>query len=369
MKKLLPIIAFCFFILSSNAQTVLYNQDFDGVSAPDLPAGWWATSDQIFTNNSSASSGYPGASGGNNLLSRNCIPNGEVRSFQVDGISSLGFEELTVSFGHRRTNSFTPPVALEWSSDGASWNVITYNSGSAGTAWALFTSEELPSGAENQASLSFRWTYTTNVNSQCDNFAGNYRIDDFTVRAETVLPIELLEFSCFQEKKSVQLNWRTATEISSDFFAVERSANNRDFSELERIAGAGTSFEPREYTFTDDNPMPGLNYYRLRQVDFDGRFSYSRVVTVQIGQSGGIRVFPSPASAILNVQLEQPAEEPAVWEIFDLTGRFVATGLFSSESVDLEIDVADLPDGVYLLRVVAGREATVRQFQKVAERY
>lgn len=365
MKKLLPIVLSVFSALPFFGQTVIYNQDFNGVSVPDLPGDWFATSDQIFTNASSPSSGYSGASGSNNLLSRNCNPNNQVRSFQVDGIASTGYEGLTVSFGHRRTNSFTPPVTLEWSSDGSSWNSITYNSASAGTTWALFTSATLPAGANNQPSLSFRWTYTTSVgNVPCDNFAGNYRLDDFKVTAATVLPVRLIHFTGFLEDKSVLLSWRTATETSNDFFSIERSADGRNFTETGRVQGRGTTTEPQNYRFSDDNPLPGLNYYRLRQVDFDGQFSYSKVVSVQVGGASGARLYPSPATDFLTIQMEKPALENTVWEIFDLAGRLLQSGEFLAENPDFQINVAALPEGLHHLRLSAGQSVSTLRFLK-----
>jgi hypothetical protein len=365
-KHLIPVFLFLGFAATLSAQTVIYTQTFNDVGAPDLPAGWSASSDQIFTNASTPSSGYSGASGGNNLLSRNCNPNGEERSFQVDGISSSGFGGLTVSFGHRRTNAFTPPVTLEWSSDGASWNIIAYSSSSASPSWALFTSATLPVGAENQSTLSFRWTYTTSFSGSepCDNFAGNYRIDDFKVTASTVLPVSLVRFVCRTKDKSVHLQWNTASEISNDFFAVERSADGRDFSEIGRVEGMGDSAEPQVYDFTDSNPLPGMNYYRLRQTDFDGQFSYSPSVSAMFGQAGDIRLFPSPVIDKLKVELEKPVRENGVWQIFDLAGRLAMSGDFSTENADFEIFINELPTGFYFLRLVAGREMFVQQFQK-----
>jgi len=365
-KQLIPVFLFLGFAAALSAQTVIYNQTFNDVAAPDLPAGWSANSDQIFTNASSPSSGYSGASGGNNLLSRNCNPNGEERSFQVDGISSSGFGGLTVSFGHRRTNSFTPAVTLEWSSDGASWDIIAYSSSNAGTSWTLFTSATLPASAENQPSLSFRWTYTTSLSESvpCNNFAGNYRIDDFRVTASTVLPVSLVRFVCSAEDKSILLQWNTASEISNDFFAIERSADGRDFSEIGRIKGMGDSAEPQVYDFADSNPLPGKNYYRLRQTDFDGRFSYSRVVSAMFGQASDIRLFPSPVVDKLKVELEKPVRENGVWQIFDLAGRLAMSGDFMTDNADIEVDAEELPSGVYFLRVAIGREMFVRQFQK-----
>ena len=176
-----------------------------------------------------------------------------------------------------------------------------------------------------------------------------------------ILPIELTEFKARYDQ-SVFLSWRTATETANDFFAVERSADSRTFTETGRVKGAGATAEPRNYTFTDESPLPGLSYYRLRQVDFDGQFAYSPVVAIQTGQAAGIRVFPSPATDVLNIQLETAPEEGAVLEVFDRTGRLVQTSLFPAETTGSELNTAGLPTGLYQLRIIAGREVRVQQF-------
>ncbi len=347
------------------AQTVIYNQTFNGASAPELPAGWSANSSQVFTNNSSPSSGYGGASGGNNLVARNCNPNGEFRSFQADGISTLNAEGLTISFGHRRTNSFTPAVSLEWSTDGATWNAIPYNSAAAGTSWSLYTSATLPGGAEGQAGLSIRWSYTTNVgNVPCDNFAGNYRIDDVKISAAVVLPIELASFIAFADEDQIHLSWRTAAETANDYFSIERSADGRLFAGIGRVPGAGTSFEPQAYTFIDEHPLPGNNYYRLRQTDFDGTYSYSPVVTAATGTAPSVSLFPVPAKDILNIHLEKPSGVSGVFEIHDPAGRLVCAGDLPEEIADYALNIAGLPAGVYTLRLYDGGKITVSQFHK-----
>ncbi|MEI7587833.1 hypothetical protein, partial [Runella sp.] len=81
------ILLLLFMRLGLQAQTMLFTENFDGITQPALPSGWSATSSEIFTNTDTPSSGYVGASGGNNLVSRNCNPNGQTRSFQIDGIS------------------------------------------------------------------------------------------------------------------------------------------------------------------------------------------------------------------------------------------------------------------------------------------
>jgi hypothetical protein len=187
--------------------------------------------------------------------------------------------------------------------------------------------------------------------------------DDGDPCESAVLPIVLIDFKAVGTK-TIQLTWRTATEIANHFFAIERSADGYEFVEIGRLPGAGTSQEIQEYTFTDEQPFPGTNYYRLRQVDFDGQFSYSKVVSATVGQAGGIRLFPSPATDFLKIQLEKPLTENAGFEIFDLAGRLVQVGEFSTENADFELDVAELPEGIYFLHLVIERELLVQKFLK-----
>lgn len=189
------------------------------------------------------------------------------------------------------------------------------------------------------------------------------RIDNFQING-AALPIELISFTGKIQQRSVVLNWRTATEISNDFFSIERSADGRHFLETGRVQGSGTTAEPQDYRFADDSPLPGLNYYRLRQVDFDGQFSYSKVVSIQAGKSAGIHLYPSPATAVLNLQMEKPAAENTVWEIFDLAGRLLQSGEFLAENPDFQINVAALPEGLYHLRLSAGQSVSTLRFLK-----
>ncbi|GAB4500087.1 MAG: hypothetical protein OHK0019_38010 [Saprospiraceae bacterium] len=181
--------------------------------------------------------------------------------------------------------------------------------------------------------------------------------------ANSVLPIILVEFKATYNN-SVLLTWRTATETSNDFFSIERSADGRNFTETGRMPGSGTTAEPQDYRFTDDSPLPGLNYYRLRQVDFDGQFSYSKVVSVRVSEASGIRLYPSPATDVLNLQWEKPAAENTVWEIFDLAGRLLQSGEFLAENPDFKINVAALPEGIYHLRLSAGQSVSTLRFLK-----
>lgn len=90
----------------------------------------------------------------------------------------------------------------------------------------------------------------------------------------TPLPIELLSFSVNAGAESVLISWETATETNNDFFTIERSGNLESWEILGYVDGAGNSNRPLSYSFTDNMPLEGISYYRLKQTDFDGQYEY-----------------------------------------------------------------------------------------------
>ena len=170
--------------------------------------------------------------------------------------------------------------------------------------------------------------------------------------ANNALPIELLAFTATAKGKTVQLDWRTATELNNAYFQIERSTNGRDFEKIGKVAGAGTSHAPLDYAFTDQLPKTGWNYYRLKQVDFDGEFSYSPVQAVQMGKDGSIRlqVFPNPANDELNLKTDRLIEPADRLEIYDYTGRQVMS-FSAADAVNAPVVISQLPAGTYMLRL------------------
>jgi hypothetical protein len=194
--------------------------------------------------------------------------------------------------------------------------------------------------------------------------AGTFSVNDFDFFGTTSLPIELISFRGWTEKESTLLRFSTATETNNDFFSIERSANGLGYVEIGRVKGAGTSFEPQEYRFIDQQPLPGKNYYRLRQVDFDGKFSLSPVVLTKFGEGRSIVLAPVPATETLRIQLDKSAKNDGLWQVFDLQGRVLLSGVFAAETTENDLIVRDLPDGTYFLRLNMGLEIWTERFQK-----
>jgi len=160
------------------------------------------------------------------------------------------------------------------------------------------------------------------------------------------LPVELLSFHAAQRDDGILLSWKTASEINNDHFMLERSADHISWVALREIPGAGTSSMSHSYQVLDDRPIEGMNYYRLKQTDFDGRFSYSSVIRCKYTKEGRIVVLPNPASE--KIQLRVSGD--ATVEIRKSNGDFlIRKNTGNGES--MEINVSCWPNGIYLINV------------------
>ncbi|MBN8702813.1 MAG: T9SS type A sorting domain-containing protein [Bacteroidetes bacterium] len=108
------------------------------------------------------------------------------------------------------------------------------------------------------------------------------------------LPIELIYFKAEALGTTVNFNWATATEQNNNYFTIERSADGVEFLPVLEMKGAGNSTNIITYIAADKNPVNGDNYYRLKQTDFDGNFSYSKVVYATVSKNQGVRIYPNP---------------------------------------------------------------------------
>jgi hypothetical protein len=178
------------------------------------------------------------------------------------------------------------------------------------------------------------------------------------------LPIRLLSFYVrFVEKDhKVQVDWVTSIEINNDFFTVERSVNGTDWEVIATVDGAGNSSTELHYSIDDKDPYPGLSYYRLKQTDFDGLFTYSPVRTVEINSLGysEITIYPNPTFSEITIQGSE--DELAQIGIWNTVGQDVTTltrqvGQSDSRRV---IDLSNLSPGLYYIRT----KTTVNKVQK-----
>ncbi len=181
-----------------------------------------------------------------------------------------------------------------------------------------------------------------------------------TVVCLGILPVEIFYFQALVTKKGqIELDWQTASETNNSGFKIQRSANGTSWDDLTFIPGHGTTQEEQSYTFTDGRPLPGLNYYRLKQIDFDGNFEYSKVVTVDTGRDENtVSLFPNPAKNSVTLSLQSDYIGEAALTLYNHLGKRVQVQSFFLEgsTYHSNIDLAGLPAGVYLAEIVAGNE-------------
>ncbi len=147
-----------------------------------------------------------------------------------------------------------------------------------------------------------------NVNSADFSSAANWNTSGSSITLSTTafgisFPVEWLSFSAEPGGGKVILSWTTGSELNNDFFAVERSLDGLVYEHLGQVAGSGTSLLQQNYQFADEKPLSGKGYYRIRQVDLDGAFDFSSVLTVEYSADiWKIRAYPNPVVDQLYVE-------------------------------------------------------------------
>lgn len=164
----------------------------------------------------------------------------------------------------------------------------------------------------------------------------------YVLTVDQALPVELSGFSAeTTEKGYVDLNWQTEWEVGHDRFVVERSSDGTAFISLGAIAGAGDGEGVQAYHFRDEEPLPGLNYYRLRQIDTDGMETLSTLVSATVGDR--LLLYPNPATD----ELRLAGFSGGPVRIYDAYGRTV---LHRELPAGAALDVTQLPSGTYWLK-------------------
>ncbi|GAB5417742.1 MAG: hypothetical protein Crog4KO_25090 [Crocinitomicaceae bacterium] len=249
-------------------------------------------------------------------------------------------------------------IAFEYSIDGGAWTspANSYSCGgscppSSGRAIADddVTSVNYATGC---ISLGGGSSLRLRIEAQCWAGSEYWRIDDVLVSCDgcSTLPIELTSFEAKKKNDKVILEWETATELNNDYFTVERSLDVKNWQEIAQIDGAGSSQEPLSYDTLDRAPLKGTSYYRLKQTDFDGSFSYSDIRSVNFEAGASVLLYPNPAKTTLTIQGESSALETI--KIFNTTGQDVTERVtrIVSDVENIVFDLTTIPSGVYFVK-------------------
>ncbi|MGD0711871.1 MAG: ice-binding family protein [Bacteroidales bacterium] len=184
---------------------------------------------------------------------------------------------------------------------------------------------------------------------------------------EDQLPIELLSFNASQAGANIQLNWSTASETNNAYFTIEKSTDGIHFETVVNFNGAGNSNTLLSYSAIDDHPFPGVSYYRLKQTDFNGKFTYSNIVEVDFVQQLAVEVniYPNPFSTSATIVIND-ASQMNIYElrICNSLGREVMNTIVSKQSTTLE--TSDLPSGTYFYKVIDNNN-TIRSGKLISQ--
>lgn len=188
---------------------------------------------------------------------------------------------------------------------------------------------------------------TTEYNNQ--NNPGTF----YTVSAQMTaaqicaLPIELKSFRLNAIDNAVKIMWTTATETNNDHFTIERSTDGLQWKTIAKVKGAGSKSTETHYTELDKAPLKGRSYYRLKQTDYNGDFTFSKIESIHFEYSSRLIVYPNPARDELHI--EYHSENPTV-SLFNSIGQDVLIEI-EKKGNQIVINTSDLPKGIYILKV------------------
>ncbi|MGK0365787.1 MAG: hypothetical protein ACI85O_002855, partial [Saprospiraceae bacterium] len=250
-------------------------------------------------------------------------------------ISDMGIDGQTSNYAHTPQlvyNATNNEYLVVWYGDDASANgqihvqILTAAGTETGTNdyrvnennWdaALYPTVAYNSSSNEYLTL---WSMTSNI---LPFSFGEYEIFGQRLSANSILPIELVEFSAESINQSVNLSWTTASEIGNDFFSIEKSTDGKDFLVIGKVYSIGESNTEQHYSFEDKTPLAGENYYRLNQIDYSNESSYSPIRLVNfISTHHEIGMYPNPVSYQLTVDLNLVQDSEVSIQLIDILGR------------------------------------------------
>jgi len=201
------------------------------------------------------------------------------------------------------------------------------------------------------------WNYAVN-NAPANNIFFGGAGDGWASTYHPVgpLPVSFLYFNARKQGKTVALlNWKTAQESNSSHFDVERSTDAVNFSYIGKVNAKGYTNTESSYSFTDNAPAKGLNYYRLKQVDKDGRFIYTvaRVLNFDDLDAGTVKYYPNPTHGMLNMELTDDMKKQEKWLTISNTAGIVTDQfkIQANSNIVITVNLAKYPKGIYFIQL------------------
>jgi len=190
----------------------------------------------------------------------------------------------------------------------------------------------------------------------------------FTVTNESpgLLPLTFLDFYGTKKLGSVHLTWRTMAETGTSHFIVEHATNGMAFRPLSSLAALGNTGTVNIYTYQHQSPVEGINYYRIKQIDQNGAFTYSKIIRISYSEANNaVLLYPNPVGEVLNVMLPAQNIRPLSCRIINSSGQVVQEHQGTAANAIQVINTSKLPSGQYWLVVVSGQQVTHHKFIKL----
>lgn len=327
MKKTLATLAIIITALTNSA----YSQTITNGNFNSSATGWGCSPEAIYFETT-----YGGSNGSNRVAE---VDQEAGLCQTVSGFNIGALYRLTFSLSRRTTCGPTLQSMNVTVSGGAASQAFSRNGNGFGfsTETIIFTA----------TSTSHTITFTSTITGTCGLI-----VDNIGVSVVSNLPVEWVDLKAvLQKDHSVQTMWTTESEANSDFFTVEKSTDGDNWAEVATTEAAGMSTERLDYAVTDPQPFSGLSYYRVKQTDRDGNFSYSGIVSVfNDASQEEISVFPNPSDAEITIT--------GIGENFrfvDSFGKEVQCLLISgAQEKNIRLDISQLQKGIYYLISPAG---------------
>jgi len=223
--------------------------------------------------------------------------------------------------------------------------------------------------SSNTGSASLSYGHVSSIGINYYYFAKITQVDGNVIwtapiwvnRTAVIVPLELTRFKGIQQKEEIWLNWITAQEINADHFEIERSFDGSHFEKIGNVYSKyHTTSSPTSYDFTDAGAVNGLNFYRLKQFDLDGKYRYSDIVPVMFDHSivKRISINPNPVISDLNIVLAVSENAIVLCKIYNTEGREIKSmtaSIVAGKNI-LSANISSLANGNYILVVIANKE-------------
>ncbi len=263
------------------------------------------------------------------------------------------------------TDGINPPVTsyLSFINDSLNHFPVTLSLSNAGKASTVSYSDVIDHVVVSNEMKQFYLNNSVSILSDVSTLVSGYATttsDHYPVFSRfafdpVLLPVSLTLFEGSRQDKHILLKWISEKEINSKEFVVERSRNGKDFTNLGVVAAAGNSNTALQYSFVDEHPLDGKNYYRLKNVDRDGKSGFSKVVTVDYGSQIQITVQPNPVSTFIYILHQGVTNQSATIQFMNLSGKVVHQQTEKLHTGGrLRVNISNLPKGVYILNIVYG---------------